>query len=88
MRDNSEKGGTTSCATSCAPCGEAETLFPTDDERTIDRLRARIAELEARATEGPIVVPGASQGPSGGRLVPAESVSAWQVRPVPKPRAG
>lgn len=40
--ETSEKGGTTSCAYSCAVCGEAEQDFPTADEREIDRLRGRI----------------------------------------------
>lgn len=41
--DTSEKAhGTTSCAYSCAVCGEAEQDFPTSDEREIDRLRWRI----------------------------------------------
>lgn len=44
-----EKGGTTSCATSCADCGAAEMLFPTDDERRIDALRAEVATLKREA---------------------------------------
>jgi molecular chaperone GrpE (heat shock protein) len=43
-----EKGGSISCATSCEPCGNAEMLFPTEDEREIDRLRGQVAERQRR----------------------------------------
>lgn len=49
MSDTSEKAhGTTSCATSCNVCGEAEMLAPTSDEREIDRLRGERDRLRER----------------------------------------
>lgn len=64
--ETSEKGGTTSCATSCAPCGEAETLFPTEDERRIDRLRAELDRLKQPKTLVSIEVPLATRNETNG----------------------
>lgn len=62
-----EKGGSISCATSCEPCGNAETLFPTDDERRIDALRAEIDRLKQPRTLVDLELPLATRNDANGK---------------------